>query len=80
MLYWVFLGKNFKKLLPYLKAAQSNLSIHKIIQENKMPKFAEKKRLIWVFLDWHLKTILSYLKLAPSQLSNCKISQKNKNA
>ena len=34
-LIWVFLGKNLKKLLSYLKLAPSNLSNCKILQKNK---------------------------------------------
>ena len=39
-LIWVFLGKNFKKILSYLKSASSNLSYWKILQKKtKMLKF-----------------------------------------
>ena len=58
-LIWLFLGYDFKKLLPYLTSTPSNLSTWKISRKNKMAKFGtnlpyfgvlDKKCLICVLL------------------------------
>ena len=48
-LIWVFLGKNFKKLLWDLKPAPLNLSNCKISWNNENSQIWDQKCLIWVF-------------------------------
>ena len=49
-LIWVFLGKNFKKLLSNFKSGPSILSNFKILRENKNTQIWDQKCLVWVFL------------------------------
>ena len=48
-LIWIFLGRNFEKLLPYLKSEPSNLSKCKICAKQKNFKFGTKNALLGYF-------------------------------
>ena len=78
-LIWVFLGKNFKKLLPYLKSAASNLPYCKIYKARKIPKFVTKMPYLGIFRLKFKNNIIKF-ELRTQNLSNDKISRKSKNA
>ena len=48
-LMWVFLGQNFKRLLPYLKSTSSNLCNCKALCKNKISSIWDQKCHIRVF-------------------------------
>ena len=48
-------GRNFEKLLPYLKKAPSNLWKYKVLGKNKNVGIWDQKCLIWVFSGCNLK-------------------------
>ena len=55
----VFLRKNFKKPLSYLKSEPSNLSNCKVLRRNKNAYIWDKKSLIWVFSTKNLGSFLA---------------------
>ena len=48
-------GRNFEKLLPYLKKAPSNLWKYKVLGKNKNVGIWDQKYFIWVFSGCNLK-------------------------
>ena len=77
---WLFLGCNFKTILPYFKLMLPNSSICKVSIKTKTLWIKDQKCLIWVFLPCNLKTkLLPFLTLTLSDSSKYKFLSKTRN-